>query len=203
MKLFLTRHGETEWNRLRKTQGTNDIGLTDLGRIQAKKLGKRLKEMNIIDAIYCSDLSRARETAEIIGAELKIEPIADKLLREVSFGNWEGLTTAEIEIKYPGQLARWRCELSFSPKGGESLLSVHNRISRFFEKLKEKHQDHDSNVLIVSHAATTKVIMLSIMGIPLNLLTRFKISQAGLSLIEVGKESNSLIYTNDTCHLKP
>ena len=82
------------------------------------------EEKEQITAIYCSDLLRARETAEIIGNQLRLNPISDPLLREVSFGSWEGLSTPEIEAKYPGQLARWRNELSYSPKEGESFISL-------------------------------------------------------------------------------
>ncbi len=202
MLLYLTRHGETIWNRLGKTQGIQDTSLTDLGRIQAKKLGQQLKKNNNINAIYCSDLLRARETAEIIGKEISIEPTSSPLLREVAFGNWEGLSIPEIEEQYPGQLARWRNELTFAPEGGESLLAVQDRIVSFIKMIKEKHQNSDDNILIVSHAATTKVIILSLIGIPLSLLTHFKISQASLSLLNVQQDGSSIIYLNDTCHLE-
>ncbi len=202
MLLYLTRHGETIWNRLGKTQGIQDTSLTDLGRIQAKKLGQQLKKNNNINAIYCSDLLRARETAEIIGKEISIEPTSSPLLREVAFGNWEGLSIPEIEEQYPGQLARWRNELTFAPEGGESLLAVQDRIVSFIKMIKEKHHDSDDNILIVSHAATTKVIILSLIGIPLSLLTHFKISQASLSLLNVQQDGSSIIYLNDTCHLE-
>lgn len=202
MLLYLTRHGETIWNRLGKTQGIQDTSLTDLGRIQAKKLGQQLKKNNNINAIYCSDLLRARETAEIIGKEISIEPTSSPLLREVAFGNWEGLSIPEIEERYPGQLARWRNELTFAPEGGESLLAVQDRIVSFIKMIKEKHQNSDDNILIVSHAATTKVIILSLIGIPLSLLTHFKISQASLSLLNVQQDGSSIIYLNDTCHLE-
>lgn len=202
MLLYLTRHGETIWNRLGKTQGIQDTSLTDLGRIQAKKLGEQLKKNNNINAIYCSDLLRARETAEIIGKEISIEPTSSPLLREVAFGNWEGLSIPEIEEQYPGQLARWRNELTFAPEGGESLLAVQDRIVSFIKMIKEKHQNSDDNILIVSHAATTKVIILSLIGIPLSLLTHFKISQASLSLLNVQQDGSSIIYLNDTCHLE-
>lgn len=203
MLLFLTRHGETKWNRLGKTQGIQDTSLTDLGRQQAEKLAQRLKASKAsIDTIYCSNLYRAKETAEIIGERLKINPIPNQLLNEVSFGNWEGLTLREIEKQYPGQLARWRNELTFSPKEGESLISVNNRVGFFIEELKDKCQKDNDNVLIVSHAAITKVLILRMIGIPLNLLAKFKISQAGLSLLRVEDDNNSILFLNETHHLE-
>ncbi len=201
MFLYLTRHGETQWNRLGKTQGSRDICLNDLGRTQGKMLGQRLKRSNTIDSIYCSDLSRARETAETIGDMLNIIPNCNALLREVSFGDWEGLTIAEIEELYPGALDRWRNDPSFSPKYGESLLDVHDRIRSFIRMLEINHPDSDENILVVSHATTTKMLILSLMGIPLNLITGFKINQASLSLLKVNGSNNSIIYLNDTHHL--
>lgn len=201
MLLYLTRHGETEWNRIRKTQGIRDIPLTDLGRIQAEALGQRLKELKTIDVIYCSDLSRARETAEIIGDKLKLKPIPNHFLREVSFGIWEGLSTKEIETRYPGGLSRWRNDLSFSPKDGESLLSVQGRISSFIRMVEKEHEENYNNILVVSHAVTTKVLILNLMGIPLNLLTRFKISQASLNLLNIEEDNKAILCLNDICHL--
>ena len=202
MRLFLTRHGETEWNRLGKTQGMQNTCLSDLGRVQAKKLGEYLEKKEQITAIYCSDLLRARETAEIIGNQLQLNPISDPLLREVSFGSWEGLSTPEIEGKYPGQLARWRNELSYSPKGGENLLSVCNRVNSFIEKLKNNYPGNGNNILVISHSATVKVLIFSLIGIPLNLITRFKIDQTGLSLISMDEGNNTILYLNNLNHLK-
>ncbi|NLJ40587.1 MAG: histidine phosphatase family protein [Clostridiales bacterium] len=202
MFLYLIRHGETEWNSLGKTQGQKDISLNNSGVWQAERLGKRLKEQKAIDKIYCSDLSRAKETAEIIGRDLKLDPIPHETLREVSFGKWEGLSIKEIEILFPGELWKWRHELSFAPEGGESLLSAQERIGFFIKDMKRKFSDKDVKILIVSHALTTKILALSLMGIGLNLITQFKISQGSLSLVEIHEGNSSIIYLNDTCHLK-
>lgn len=203
MLLFLARHGETKWNRLGKTQGTQDICLSNLGRAQAEKLGEYLKVKERITAIYCSDLSRARETAEIIGNQLLLDPISDSLLREISFGSWEGLSTAEIEDKYPGQLMRWRNELSYCPKGGENLLSVCTRVGAFVDMLRESHPGNNERILVISHSVTVKVLILSLLDIPLNLITRFKVNQTGLSLINMEGTDNAALYLNNTHHLEP
>lgn len=202
MLLFMTRHGETQWNKLKKTQGTQDISLTDLGRYQAESLARRLEKETTINTIYSSDLKRAKETSAIIGARLGIEPIPCKEIREVCFGHWQGLSIEEIEKIYPGELARWREELSFAPNNGESLSSVHNRIKIFMKALERNHPDPTENILIVSHAATIKVFILELLGIPLHILTKIKISQTGLSLLRMAKGNNSMLYMNDTCHIK-
>lgn len=200
MLLYMARHGETQWNRLKKTQGAQDTPLTDLGRYQASQLARRLKD-NSITTIYTSDLGRARETAQIIGDRLNLVPIATSSLREVCFGIWEGLSIEEIEEEYPGELARWRTDLSFAPKEGESLFSVNNRIQNFIESLKIASLNPDNNILIISHAATIKILILELLEIPINLLTKIKISQTGLSLLKMEENNNAMMYMNDTCHI--
>lgn len=196
----MARHGETDWNRLGKTQGTQNTSLTDLGRYQANQLGNKLKNKPI-SAIYSSDLDRARETAQIVGKQVGLEPITCELIREVCFGNWQGLSIEEIENKYPGELSKWRNELSFYPQGGESLSSVHSRIKTFLNILKTNHPSSDETILIISHAATIKVSILEILGIPPNFLTKLKASHAGLSLLKMEEGDNAILYMNDTCHL--
>ena len=98
--LFLARHGETDWNRDRRIQGHSDVPLNDDGRGQARALARRL-ESESLDAVYASDLARARETAEIAAAAqgLPVTEIGD--LRERHFGTWEGLTDDDVRLRFP------------------------------------------------------------------------------------------------------
>ena len=89
--LLLARHGETDWNRELRIQGSSDIGLNDLGRAQAHALAQELEHVEL-DAIYSSDLSRAQATAAAVAASHGLEVRLDARLRERSFGSWEGLT---------------------------------------------------------------------------------------------------------------
>src|SRR5687768_16876002 len=93
--LLLARHGETDWNRELRIQGSSDIALNDLGRDQARALAEELAEL-ALDAIYSSDLRRARETAEAVAAQHGLDVRLDPRLRERAFGSWEGLTRADI-----------------------------------------------------------------------------------------------------------
>ena len=99
--LILVRHGETDWNRDGIWQGHGDPPLNDLGRRQATELAGRLADVEI-DALYSSDLRRAYETAEIIGAAIGLEITAEPDLREIDIGAWSGLTRAQIEERFPG-----------------------------------------------------------------------------------------------------
>ena len=100
-ELILVRHGETDWNRDRRYQGHADPPLNDAGRVQAEQLAESLETLEL-DAIYTSDLRRAAETAEIIGAGRGIPIVHDPGLREIDVGSWSGLTREEIEERFPG-----------------------------------------------------------------------------------------------------
>ena len=93
---YLVRHGQTVWNTLGKTQGHGNSPLTELGERQASELAEALKNYPI-DMIYCSDLGRAVQTAEIVGSKLNIEVEPTDLLREMGFGIWEGMPMKKIE----------------------------------------------------------------------------------------------------------
>lgn len=201
MNIFFARHGETQWNRLGKTQGTQDTDLSTLGYRQAEKLADYLHNRYKIDKLYCSKLKRAKKTAEIIGKKMGISPTCDSLLNEISFGLWEGLSIDEIEAKYPGQLAKWRSDLSFSPRGGESLSSIEKNANSFTNSLIEKHRERDKNILVISHSVTIKVLILSITGIPLSFINNIKIGQTGLSLIKVKDTRGIIMYLNNLQHL--
>ena len=103
--ILLVRHGETDWNREHRWQGHADPPLNQLGRDQARALAARLGETPL-DAIYSSDLARARETAEIVAASMGLDVVADPALREIDVGEWRGLTTPEIELRFPDGFRR-------------------------------------------------------------------------------------------------
>ena len=105
-EFLLVRHGETDWNRDRRFQGHADPGLNDTGRVQALELADELAAERI-DAIYASDLARARETAEIIAGRVGAPVVLDRELREIDVGEWQGLTWPEIEQRYPDGVRNW------------------------------------------------------------------------------------------------
>jgi broad specificity phosphatase PhoE len=200
MYLYITRHGETEWNTQRRTQGIQDIGLTDKGRQQARVLRDRLIDVSI-DRIYCSDLHRAVETASIVAAGFNMGVVSTPLLREVSFGCWEGYTIEEIEQKFPGQLNMWNQDFSFYPDQGESISSVQLRVRSFIRQLKKYDINELDNALIVSHALTNKILILELMEMPLIYLKNIRQDNTALSILEISHDKNMIITLNDSCHL--
>ncbi|MCL4686223.1 phosphoglycerate mutase family protein [Myxococcota bacterium] len=134
-ELWLIRHAESAWNAMRLWQGHADPGLSARGVAQAEALAERLAGMRI-EAIVASDLRRARETARIVAAGLRLEPSHDARLRERDLGSWSGLTTPQIAGRWPEQLARLRArDVDFRPGGGESIRQVTVRAAAFFREL--------------------------------------------------------------------
>jgi len=137
--LLFVRHGETDWNAQRRWQGHADVPLNDRGRAQARELAESLAGERI-DAIYTSDLSRARDTAEAVGVRLGIDVVLDPDLREIDVGPIEGLTAQEASA-YEG----WQGEPTDSH--AERVLSAVHRIG-------ERHPD--GRVLVVTHGGSMR-----------------------------------------------
>jgi probable phosphoglycerate mutase len=121
--LFLVRHGETDWNAEGRWQGHADVPLNDTGRAQAQALADELAADTAFDAIYASDLARARETAEIVAQRLGVELVLERDLREIDVGSRQGHTWSEIDDTPP-----WDGEMHDAH--GERILGVLRRIAR-------------------------------------------------------------------------
>jgi broad specificity phosphatase PhoE len=152
--LLLVRHGETDWNRGGRWQGGSDTRLNELGREQASALAETLD--GTVDAIYSSDLARARETAEILAAKLGLDVHLDERLRERSFGSWEGLTTSEIEERFTDEHRLWRRGEGQGAEDAEPFETFAARIASFLEELLERHPDEE--VLVVAHGGSIRVV---------------------------------------------
>ena len=145
--IVLVRHGETDWNLERRWQGHADPELNDTGRAQAEAVARSLAAKPF-DALYSSDLVRARETAEIIGRELGLPIRLDARMREVDVGEWSGLTMPEIEQRYPEGLRRRR-EGGTGWEHGESYSAMGDRVVAALRAIAEAHPG--GRVLVVTH----------------------------------------------------
>lgn len=199
-KLYLIRHGQSEWNELGKVQGQVNTNLTEKGKEQAVNLANRLITENI-NIIYTSDLNRANDTAKIISEQINKPLISSEFLREIKFGLWEGLTKLEIRDKYNEQYLIWNKDPDkLILDQAETLQILKDRVMTWIEPIIEKNKGN--NIAIVSHGTTLKVLMLGLLGIPLCHYKNFTISNVGLSIIECRDYNNVLTKLNDVSHLK-
>jgi len=157
MQLILIRHGQTQWNASKKYQGHTDIPLNDTGRQQARRLAEYLRQVETIEAVYSSDLLRARETAEMVGQAFNLQPLIDQRLREFCFGKWEGLTFNQVYSTYRAEFEQWFNNLEeFCVPGGESFSDVANRSLEAIADIKKRHT---GTVVVVTHGGVIKAVL--------------------------------------------
>ncbi len=196
----MVRHGETEGNSALRYWGKSDVKLSVQGLAQAERLRDRLTGENI-DAIYSSDLIRARVTAEIIASGHSLPVIPCPELREVNFGELEGLTFEEISRKYPEVAKLW---IERSPEleypGGESRDDFTHRVAGFRKRL-EKHGPSDT-VLIVAHSGVLRTLICHLLNCELDIRWNLRCDLASLSVVEIHPGGTILILLNDVSHLR-
>ena len=161
--LYFVRHGETDWNREGRLQGQRDVELNGVGRRQAAEcgriLGDLLRQLGRQPSAFMyvsSPLSRARETMSLMRQVLGLDPAPDQVdprLKELSFGDWEGETIAEIRARDPAAIAaRERDKWSFVPPQGESYAKLSQRVGAWYASLQE-------DTVAVAHGGTARALM--------------------------------------------
>jgi len=159
-RILLTRHGETAWNALGKLQGHTDIALNDVGRDQARALAASFRDAGIT-AIWTSDLSRARETGEIVADVLGLAaPTVDPELRERRFGVFEGLTRHECAAQHPEAWQQWVAQTG-TPPGGEPRGDAAARLERALRRIAATAGEP---ALVVSHGAVMRLYLIELLG---------------------------------------
>jgi len=197
--LLLVRHGETALNSSERYWGHTDVKLGALGIKQAERLRELLAEENI-DAIYSSDLERAWKTAEIIASRHKTDIITCAELKEVNFGELEGLTFNEIAQRYPEVVKAWiEGKPGLKYPGGESLSEFAERVTSFTRRL--KNVAPEQTALIVAHSGVLRLLMCHLMDIGQENWWRFKLDFASLSVMETNSRGAILMSLNNISHL--
>ena len=197
MRLLLARHGQSVWNQMRKFQGANDVGLSDLGRAQAEALGRALRGGYRVAVAYASPMRRALDTAEIAlaGTGIPLVPIPE--LRELSLGEWEGCTIDEIRAREGNPYLAWvRSPLDCPPPGGEPLPDVCARVLHAIGRIGADHRNGD-DVLVVAHGGVISVYLCHLLGVSFNSLWRMRIDNGSLTIARPPR----LVSVNDTAHL--
>ena len=162
-RVFLIRHGATQLTAEGRFSGDVGVDLSEEGRWQAAQLGERLRHEEVA-AVYASPLSRAVETARIVGGACRLSCETRDGLREISHGHWEGLTRAEVEARFADEYAAWEEDpFTFAPDGGESGVAV---LARALPAIREIVMAHAGRrIVVVSHKATIRLLLSSLLGI--------------------------------------
>jgi broad specificity phosphatase PhoE len=161
--VLIVRHGETDWNSARRWQGHADPPLNARGREQARELRDRLAAVPL-DAVYASDLQRAIDTAAAVAEPRGLHVVADHELREIDVGEWSGLTTAEIEERYPAGFARHLAG-GDGWEDGEPHAAMSARVTAAVERIAAGHPG--GQVLCVLHGGTIRALLARAEGIDL------------------------------------
>jgi len=199
-RLFLVRHGATPLTAEDRFSGADGVDLSDEGRRQARALAERLRDENV-QAIYCSTMSRAVETASILAQPHRMTPIQRDGLSEIRHGRWEGLTRREVEERYAEEHAMWDEDpFTFAPQGGESGVAVLARALPVVREIVSAHPR--ACVIVVSHKATLRLILSSLLGFDARgYRDRLDQSPASLNVVDFKDPVRArLMLFNDTSH---
>ena len=165
-RLVLLRHGQTDYNVAGRMQGHLESMLTDSGRAQATAVAAEIARLSP-DRVISSDLRRAIDTADVIGAATGLPVKVDPRLRETHLGDWQGCTVAEIEQTWPGAIATWRSDPAWAPPGGESRIEVVRRSRPVVEEMDEEFDGGpDATVVIVAHGGLIAGLVSGLLALP-------------------------------------
>ena len=198
--MFLVRHGATAQTAEDRFSGAEGVELSDDGRAEAQRLGERLRGEGI-SAVFSSPLSRAMETARIISKGWSVAPVPVDGLREIAHGHWEGLQRKEVEEKFAAEYSMWEQDpFACAPAGGESGVEVLARALPALLKIVDEHAG--SKVLVVSHKATIRLLLCSLLGIDARgYRDRLDQAPACLNVIDFKDSVRArLMLFNDTSH---
>jgi broad specificity phosphatase PhoE len=199
-RLFLVRHGATTATEEDRFSGSSGAELSDLGRWQAARLGERLSQQGLT-AAYSSPLSRALDTARIIGDCCGLDPTTRDELREIGHGHWEGLKRKDVEAQFASEYAAWESDpFTFAPEGGESGLGVLARALPVIREIVTAHPG--GRILVVSHKATLRLVLSSLLAFdPRGYRDRLDQAPACLNVVDFRDPVRvRLMLFNDTSH---
>jgi probable phosphoglycerate mutase len=201
---LLMRHGETDHTVEKRFSGGDgdDPPLTRVGEAQVRAAVERVRALSPVVAVITSPMRRARQTADILAGELGLEVEEMSGLRECAFGEWDGLTFAEVSAGWPERLATWLADPTVTAPGGESFDEVRRRVSAARDEVVERHAQQA--VLVVTHVTPVKLLVADVLGAPPSAVYRMELAPASLTEVEwYAGGAASLRRFNDVAHVTP
>lgn len=203
-EIWLIRHGETDWNRVRRLQGWTDIPLNDHGRFQAASLAERLREEALaapFHAIYSSDLQRAFDTARPVAEALDLRVRAEPGLRERCYGVLEGLTMDTMDSAQPEAAAAWRSrEPQRAVEGGETLRQFRDRVVATVDDAAQRHVGE--RLLMFTHGGALDIVWRHAQDLPLTPPRAAALLNAGINRIAVSDGKWRIMGWGDVTHIE-
>ncbi|MBI2885658.1 MAG: histidine phosphatase family protein [Chloroflexi bacterium] len=197
-RVYLIRHGETDWNAEHRAQGHTDVELNEVGRRQAAALAQALQDAPL-RAVYSSPLKRALETAQMVAASHGLPVETQQDLKELDQGELEGLVPEEMRRRHGEVLRRWNAgDTSVRLPGGESMEQVQERAWAAVWGICARHPEQ--TVAIIGHNLANLAIICRAVGVQLSAFRRLRQATGSLSVLEVGPERSTLLRFNDICH---
>jgi broad specificity phosphatase PhoE len=201
MRLLLVRHGETPWNVTLQYQGQANVPLNERGREQARRCAARLMRYEAT-ALYSSDIARAWETAELIGAALSLAPAPLPELREIDVGQWEGYTPEELYRRFPDHMAEYRRDPARTVRlGGESYAQLQARALVALNQIQERHRQGEV-IVAVSHGGTIRALLCHVIGLDLENFGRMWLDNGSITELRMGRNGWRLMRLNDNAHVE-
>ncbi len=198
-RIVMIRHGETQWNADRRSQGWMDPPLNEKGMRQAELLGAHVRKHYEFARVISSDLTRCTMTADALGREYSTDP----LLREINTGKFGGLLIADIQERFPEEARFWRWNYGRAPDG-ESWLDLVARVGRFVAE--SGILEIESDVCLVAHGGTIRALMSVFLALHIGAVRYFAQSNTGITVVSRemvgGAPSFGLDLMNSTEHLR-
>jgi broad specificity phosphatase PhoE len=199
-RIYLVRHGMTEWNKEEIFRGRFDCKLNETGLAEARALEGYFRDI-LIESVYSSPLSRATDTAQAIAVSKGLKVAPDPAFVEIDYGEWQGLPLKEVERKYADTYRLWLerpHEVTF-PKG-ENLTRVRTRAWEGFKRV--VRENPGKTVLVVSHRGVAKVLICAALGMDNSHFWQIKQDTGAVNSIECEGKTFVVSLVNDTCHMK-
>jgi alpha-ribazole phosphatase len=200
MNLYMVRHGQTADSRENRFSGSSDPPLTMVGEAMVQAFAEAYASLTW-DAIYTSPMLRARQTADPLCRLTGVQATLEDGLKEIDYGEWEGLRQAEVKQRWPEAFDYWADDVaSRGTPGGETAFHVAARAMRVVEAIRARHQR--GNVLLVSHKATLRVITCALLGLDVRLF-RERIAQpvCAVTMFALTGATALLTLLGDRTHL--
>ena len=200
--VYLLRHGATAANRCApyRLQGRGtDLPLDAVGQAQSLRAAEALAGRGV-QAVYCSPLLRARQTAAAIAGHAGLAAVAVPELTEADIGSWEGLTWDEVRARDPDRLARFLAAPGTEPyPGGESFLDAQRRVAPVLEALASAHPD--GRIAVVGHNITNRAYLALLLGLPIDRARALRQANGGINVLHLAGPDAHVITLNAALHL--